>query len=317
MDRYTLKNKIYGALFGHAIGDALGLGAEFMTEHEMRHYYPEGLDHYSKIRRDAHRSAWKPGDWTSDTDWFLGLIDTVLENKSIYPKAYALRLKEWYDSDPVDVPSNVRWILTRPNWVENPTWVAERAWNNMTHAEPSNEASTRGVVAAMVSDEYIKDTERIVLITHSHSICVSSAMLIARMAHSLLWEDSPASISELMKLCEKYDSRTREYLEIAYNNHPEALEIDDPDYLWDAKKTMAIALWSVWHCSSPEEALHKVIGFAGDADTNAAAAMTLNGIKYGFDALPVKLIEDLVQKDRLLSAAADFTELVKEIKGIQ
>ena len=58
----SLKNKSKGVLFGGAIGDALGLGAEFMTKAETAKYYPNGLHDYSQIVQDYHRSRWRKGD---------------------------------------------------------------------------------------------------------------------------------------------------------------------------------------------------------------------------------------------------------------
>ena len=42
-------DKIKGTIYGQAIGDALGLGTEGMTEEEISQKYPNGITHYSDI----------------------------------------------------------------------------------------------------------------------------------------------------------------------------------------------------------------------------------------------------------------------------
>ena len=78
-----LIDRFRGCLYGQAIGDALGLGTEFMTDEDIAWKYPHGLQHYKQIYQDRHRKRWKIGDWTDDTDMMLCIADAVIEDKGV------------------------------------------------------------------------------------------------------------------------------------------------------------------------------------------------------------------------------------------
>ena len=80
MDRL---DKIRGVIYGQAIGDALGLGTEFMDDKEMAKKYANGLKHYNEIYQDNHRRRWKIGEWTDDTDMMLCIANAIVEDKRV------------------------------------------------------------------------------------------------------------------------------------------------------------------------------------------------------------------------------------------
>ena len=88
----SIYDRFKGVIYGQAIGDALGLGTEFMDADEMAWKYPAGLRHYSQIFQDRHRKRWKIGDWTDDTDMMLCIADAVIEDSSPYPQFEHLAL---------------------------------------------------------------------------------------------------------------------------------------------------------------------------------------------------------------------------------
>lgn len=80
-EKDLLVDRIKGCIYGNAIGDALGLAAEFTKGVMARHFYgylPNGLE-YSDILRDDHRFNWIPGDWTDDTDQMLLILESIFE----------------------------------------------------------------------------------------------------------------------------------------------------------------------------------------------------------------------------------------------
>ena len=70
-------DRLKGTIYGQAIGDALGLGTEFMTDEDMAWKYPNGIRHFREIFQDRHRKRWKIGDWT-DVGLFPKAVEEVV-----------------------------------------------------------------------------------------------------------------------------------------------------------------------------------------------------------------------------------------------
>lgn len=96
----SVKDKIVGCLYGQAVGDALGLGTEFMSKDEVKRNYPNGLSEYSQMVQDYHRKRWGKGDWTDDTDMMLCIAKAIIKDRCINPKTIAHNFKQWFKNKP-------------------------------------------------------------------------------------------------------------------------------------------------------------------------------------------------------------------------
>ena len=79
-------DSIKGVNFGQAIGDAIGLATEYMTKEQVIKNYPNiNLFTYDDIIQDYHRSTWKKGDWTDDTDQMIVIMKSIIKSKKVDP----------------------------------------------------------------------------------------------------------------------------------------------------------------------------------------------------------------------------------------
>lgn len=70
-------------MYGQAIGDALGLGTEFMSKNDVKSKKINELFSNSSIVQDSHRSRWKKGAWTDYTDMMLCIMRTFFDISNV------------------------------------------------------------------------------------------------------------------------------------------------------------------------------------------------------------------------------------------
>ena len=295
------KNKIYGTIFGQAIGDALGLGTEFMSKTEVREKYPDGLKEYSQIIRDYHRAKFQPGSWSDDTDMMLCIANAIIEDKGINLHTIARNFKQWvYAPETRGVGQTTLKVLSIAEYVEKPHQVAELIWRMTRTKNAANGSVMRTAIIGLKKENVAQTAEDVCKLTHFDPRCVGSCVIVSEIINHLIWHDEQLSYSQIITIGNKYDKSIAEYIDKAYYNGIESLELDEPSSIGYTLKALGSALWCLFHANNFEEGLLRVVNEGGDADTNAAVACAMLGAKFGYTSIPQKYTDGLTRKNDLM-----------------
>lgn len=289
-------DKMLGCLYGQAIGDALGLGSEFMDKDEVQMNYPKGLHRYDQIIQDVHHCRWKKGAWTDDTDMMLCILSAFEEGKFNIHKV-ARNFKDWFNGDPLGIGGHTYKVLCMDDYVEQPELCAKLWWNLSKQKSAANGALMRTSVVGLAPDNVEEQAEAICKLTHWDPRCVGSCEIAVSIIHNLVWTNRFLSYSDIIEIAQRYDDRIIEWVEIAYNSQSIAmLDLDENYSIGYTLRTLSAALWCYWHSTSFEEGLLEIVNEGGDADTNAAIACAILGAKFGYTSIPSYYIENLYNR---------------------
>ena len=305
----SLPSRIRGLVFGQAIGDALGLTTEFMSREEVKYHYPHGVDLYSDMVRDAHRGRWVPGEWTDDTAQFLCILDSLLEQGVVKPLDIARRFKAWSEQDGRGIGTTTLRVLDVPGYTEQPERAAELIWHNRRRDLAPNGAVMRSSILGLWhhrDHELLwSDAQAVCRITHHDQRCVDSCRLIAAVVAAHLREAAlPGDAAQLLP----YDSDPRSLAWFQAVRDPDiaALHLDEPNSIGYTLRTASAAWWAAHHPTGFEEGLLAVVHAGGDADTNGAVAGSVLGARFGFEAIPARWVEGLLERDALEQRCAQL-----------
>jgi len=307
---------IKGVFFGQAIGDALGLGTEFLSKSDIKEYYPNGLSDYSQIVQDKHRSRWEIGAWTDDTDQFLCICDSIIKTQKADELAFANELYNWFKNIPMGIGYTVYKVVSMPQFTLYPHKAAHLVWKISKQRNASNGAIMRtSILGTYEFWDYEKvayNTEQIAKVTHWDSRCIGSCVVLTLIISSIINEFKFLKVEQLYDIAEKYDSRIKPFIELSYTNPIERLNLDEPTSMGYTLKALSAGLWAYFNANDFEEGILKVINEGGDADTNACVAGSILGAKFGYSSIPKKFINGLIHKDKLENKFNEFIKLLNQ-----
>ena len=304
-------DRLKGTIFGQAIGDALGLGTEGMTDEDMAWKYPHGIKHYSDIFQDRHRKRWKIGDWTDDTDMMLCIANAVIKDKGVNLTSIAQNFKDWADGEPMGIGENTYKVLMIGDYVEHPLEVSKKVWEMSGKKAAANGGLMRTSIVGLFPKAVEECAVNICRLTHYDPRCVGSCVIVSELIHSLVYNEKRLSYHQIVDMAKKYDERIVEYVDLSMNTDIRALELQDEESVGYTLRTLAAGLWAYWNARTFEDGLLSVVRAGGDADTNAAVACAILGAKFGFNAIPQEYIDGLIYKEQLDEVINGMKEFTK------
>lgn len=288
--------RIKGCIKGQAVGDALGLGAEFMTKEDVLKNYPGGLNRFEQIIQDRHRLRWKVGDWTDDTDMMLCIANAFIsDNGEIKAETIAKNFWDWAHGTPMGIGNTIKMALNDPCYLDYPDCVSRAVWEYNNCHSAANGAIMRTGIVGLLPGDVEKNATMICRLTHWNPRCVGSCVIASSIINEMFYYDNELSYVDIVQLSRRLDPRIEEYVNLAYNGTLDDLKLGD-GLIGYTLKALSAALWVYWHAESFKDGMLKIINEGGDADTNAAIACSILGTKFYDEEIDYTLLyEDELQ----------------------
>ena len=301
-------------IMGVAVGDALGLPAQFLERDELRddpvtEMYPSDI-----YRQPA-------GAWSDDTSMTIAMLDSIKTLGKINKEDVMKRFVRWlcYDEytptgetfDEGNTCASAILKYNKNHDIENCGKTGEHANGNgslmrtlpvcLFYAKKMNKYS--GVI-----HEAIKDIHELSALTHNHKRACMACGLYFFCVYEIIY--GTGTLKErlqngLDKGFEYYGKDIANLVEMShygrlkdlseFENVPED-KIKSSGYVVD---TLEAAIWSLITTESFEDAIIKAVNLGDDSDTVAAVAGGLAGLYYGYDAIPKRWLDKLIKREWL------------------
>ena len=313
-------DSMMGAVFASALGDSLGVGAEFNCSTTLAYLLQCPLDvAWSHVFYSSKTPTFMLGDSTDDTDQSVFIMRSLKSGK---PNVldFAFYMEQWSNHGIVehkhgtcyDIGTTTAVAVNHPLFRKDPITAAHEVMNSSTVGNGSAMRTASVGCYMFWDEEVVKETASLFSrTTHAMPCCVFGAVLISLLVSRFIQKrcgmikevDIEATVKECLKYAKADD---HEYL---HKTKIEDLDCDGRNSGF-VIKSVGVALVCLRNDWSYEESMTRVIRAGGDADTNAAIAGAVLGAKFGFSSIPERLIKYLFNGSWIYK---DFAQMLAAI----
>lgn len=264
---YTLRDAVYGA----AVGDALGVPYEF-----------SGRDSFECTGMTSGGSHGQPaGTFSDDTSMMLAMCDSIRVRGRVDVRDMRRRFESWLregaytpDGNAFDVGNTVATALFEGRGCEG-----ERSNGN---------GSLMRIAPLAYTHADDDDVRAASAITHAHRISTESCVCFVKLLRNLIGGNP-------FDLALKYSiPEGEEFAFLADVASWPREEVRSGGFVLD---TLGAAIWCFANTENYADCVLAAVNLGGDADTTACVAGALAGAVYGYRAIPEEWLEALRGKD--------------------
>lgn len=260
-----MKNRLKAAIYGLAIGDALGVPVEF----EKRGTY----EIKTMIGFGTHTQP--AGTWSDDTSMTLATCDSIKEKGKVDIEDMRKKFCEWANDAKYTVDNIVFDMgITTHNALRNGKGEDDEYSNG--------NGSLMRIIPLAFTDADEELISEVSAITHAHVLSTYACYEYVTIARKLL---EGKDLKEILVDCSGR-------LPGLYDLNED--EIKSSGFVID---TLEAALWSIATTDNFKDALLRAVNLGDDTDTVGAVTGGLAGIIYGMEGIPEEWIDTLRGKE--------------------
>lgn len=276
----TLPDRLAGGVWGHLVGDAMGVPYEFRE--------PSQISEVVWGATGSHRRP--PGTWSDDGALMLATLDSLL-SAGFDPSDQGRRFLDWFDGTAYtpDGEGKFDWGgATSRSMSRLQAGVPAEEAGGTTERDLGNGSLMRILPIALVERDVpdavlVEHAERSSAVTHGHPVAQVTCALYCLTARQLLADEEPdaamvrarATLRELV---------AGDAVRLA------ALERIEGHTRREGRGGVVDAFWSAWDAfagaSSYQTIIERAIRYGHDTDTTACIAGGLAGIRWGMRGIP-------------------------------
>ncbi|MCR5537432.1 MAG: ADP-ribosylglycohydrolase family protein [Succinivibrio sp.] len=286
MDNHKILDKVKGALYGVAIGDAMGAPLEFMSKEDI-------ADKYGTVT-EMIGGGWmnlEKGQTTDDTSLSLAVARGVLASPDNPIESVGREFIAWQAQRPADIGATcdgaIHKALELASDAKSPS--SDDWFKAATLIADDNEGRSGGNGALMRSvypglfyaqeDTAVNWSVQIARMTHddalsSHIVAVYTRLIFNFVRHS----DEQEALNYLLQVIDR--------------DLKDELPAQIKSSTW-CVDTLNVALYYMLRKQSFEDILVSVVNDGDDSDTAGSVSGSLAGAMYGYSSIPTRWVEAL------------------------